>query len=62
MRTAKEDVEAMVRALPDDASYEDIQYRLYVLDKIRASKESIEREGGLTHEEVVERMQPWLHG
>ena len=62
MRTAKQDVEAMVRALPDDASYEDIQYRLYVLDKIRASKESIEREGGLTHEEVVERMRPWLHG
>jgi hypothetical protein len=35
MSTAKQDVEQLLNKLPDDCSVEDIQYHLYVLDKIR---------------------------
>ena len=35
MSTAKEDVEALLNKLPDDCSLEDIQYHLYVIDKVR---------------------------
>lgn len=34
MQTAKQEIEAMVRALPEDATFEEVQYRLYVLEKI----------------------------
>ncbi|MGA9353695.1 MAG: hypothetical protein WBV46_08405 [Terriglobales bacterium] len=35
MSTAKQDVLKLLKNLPDDASIEDIQYHLYVLDKVR---------------------------
>jgi hypothetical protein len=31
----KQDVETLVPKLPDNSSVEDIQYHLYVLDKVR---------------------------
>jgi hypothetical protein len=34
MSTAKEDVATLLRKLPDDCTLEDIQYHLYVLEKI----------------------------
>ncbi|MGH7494703.1 MAG: hypothetical protein ACREOO_20215 [bacterium] len=33
--TAKDEVKALLMKLPDDCSIEDIQYHLYVLEKIR---------------------------
>ena len=35
MSTAKADVTALLEKLPDDCSIEDIQYHLYVLEKVR---------------------------
>jgi hypothetical protein len=32
MSTAKQDVELLLNRLPDDSSFEDTQYHLYVLD------------------------------
>ena len=39
MSTVKQDVEKLLRNLPDNVSVEDIQYHLYVLDKVRRSLE-----------------------
>jgi hypothetical protein len=35
MSTTKEEITSMLNNLPDDCSFEDIQYHLYVLEKIR---------------------------
>jgi hypothetical protein len=35
MGSAKDEVSSMLNKLPDDASYEDIQYHLYVLEKVK---------------------------
>jgi len=35
MSTAKEEVHALLTKLPDDCSLEDIQYHLYVIEKVR---------------------------
>ena len=35
MSTAKEEVLALLSKLPDDCSLEDIQYYLYVIEKVR---------------------------
>jgi predicted transcriptional regulator len=56
----KEQVRAMLDQLPDDCTVEDVQYRLYVLDRIRRGLESIDRDEGIPHEEVKRRMAKWL--
>lgn len=56
MGTAKEDIEALLRRLPDDCSVEDVQYHLYVLEKIRLGIESADSEPTLTHEEARVRL------
>ena len=39
MNNVKQDVAALLNKLPDDVSVEDIQYHLYVLDKVRRGLE-----------------------
>lgn len=60
MSSVKEEVQAMLRDMPDDCSFEEIQYRLYVLEKIRTGIESAEREGTFSQAEVEESMREWL--
>ena len=36
MQTAKQEALAAINALPDEATFEEIQYRLYVLEHVRA--------------------------
>jgi hypothetical protein len=60
MSTAKEEVTLMLNNLPDDCSLEDIQYHLYVLEKVRRSIERAEAEGTSTQAEVKERFGKWL--
>lgn len=52
----------MIQALPDDATYEDVQYQLYVLEKIRKSRESVRQDGTITQTEVEQRLQKWRTG
>lgn len=62
MQTAKHDAVAMIRALPDDASLEEIQYRLYVLEKVRAGLADIDAGREVSHEEAVARLAKWRDG
>jgi hypothetical protein len=52
MSTAKHDVEQLLNKLPDDCSVEDIQYHLYVLEKVRRGLEDARVNGTVTQEEV----------
>ncbi|HEY2866593.1 MAG TPA: hypothetical protein VGJ02_05835 [Pyrinomonadaceae bacterium] len=56
-----EEVKALIERLPPETTIEDLQYHLYVMDKVRTGFESIEREGGLTQEQVEERLSKWLN-
>ena len=60
MSTAKQDVELLLNRLPDDSSFEDIQYHLYVLDKVRRGLEDARVNGTLSQEEVESRLSKWL--
>ena len=60
MNTAKDEVRKLLDHLPDDASLEDIQYQVYVLDEIRRGSEEIERGEGIDHEDVKRRLARWL--
>ena len=59
MATAKEEVEELPGKLPSD-SLEDIQYHLYVLEKVRNGLEAAETEGAVPQEEAEERLGKWL--
>lgn len=60
MSTAKAEVEGLLRTLPDDATLEDIQYHLYVLEKVKKGEERAAKEGTLDQDDVTERMRKWL--
>ena len=60
MSTAKEEVESLLDKLPDDCSLEDIQYHLYVLEKVRHGLESADTQGAVPQTEAEERLSKWL--
>jgi hypothetical protein len=60
MATAKEEVEELLGKLPNDCSLEDIQYHLYVLEKVRNGIEAADTEGTVQQEEAEERFSKWL--
>lgn len=60
MNTPKAEVAQLLSSLPDNASYEDIQYHLYVIEKVRRGVERVETEGALSHEEAKKRLGRWL--
>jgi len=60
VNTAKEQVRSLLARLPPDCSVEDIQYHLYVIDKVRQGLEATDLEGGVSQEEVEQRLSKWL--
>ena len=60
MSTAKHAIELLLKKLPDDCSVEDIQYHLYVLDKVRRGLDEARQQGTISQEEVEARLQRWL--
>jgi predicted transcriptional regulator len=60
MSTAKEEVRKMLDQLPDDASFEDIQYHIYVREKIERGLKDIQEGRVISQEDVEERMSKWL--
>lgn len=58
--TAKQVVERILAKLPENASLEDVQYHLYVLQHIERGRRDIEEGRVLSSEEVERRMARWL--
>ena len=56
MSTAKQEVEALLSTLPDDCLIEDIQYHLYVIEKVHKGLEAADSQGTLTQDEVERRL------
>ena len=60
MSTAKEEVHALLTKLPDDCSLEDIQYHLYMIEKVRNGLKVADSQGAIPQEEVEQRFGKWL--
>jgi hypothetical protein len=58
--TAKQQAQDVLQALPDDCSMEQIQYHLYVADKIRQRLDTADDQPPIPHEEVKKRLEKWL--
>ena len=60
VNTAKQDVQKLLQKLPEDCSVEDVQYHLYVLDKVRRGLEDARTSGVVSQENVEDRLRKWL--
>lgn len=60
MGSPKDEISSLLEKLPDDASYEDIQYHLYVLGKVKRGLERADTEGLIAHEDARSRLAKWL--
>jgi hypothetical protein len=60
MNSTKDEVRKLLDRLPDEVSFEDIQYQVYVLDEISRGSEEIDRGEGLEQDEVKRRLAKWI--
>lgn len=60
MENAKQQVRELLDALPDDCSLEDIQYHVYVHQKVLRSLREADEGKLVSQEEAERRMQRWL--
>ena len=59
MGSAKDEVRRILEQIPDNASFEDIQYHIYVREKIGQGLEDVERGRVISQEEAEHRMRKW---
>jgi len=62
MGRPKDDIRTLLEKLPDDASYEDVQYHLYVLEKVNRGLDRGSAGGAIAHEDARGRLSRWLAG
>ncbi len=60
MNTAKQEVRSLLQKLPDNCTLEDIQYHLYVIEKINRGLHRAKQEGGISQQEVEKRLGKWI--
>ena len=56
----KEEVIALIKELPEDATLDDIIYHLYVKQKLLKAKEDIAQGRTYSHEQVKDMAEKWL--
>ena len=60
MATTKKTVQAVLDALPEDCSLEDVQYQLYIRQRIEKSLAAASGGRIVPHDEVKKRLSKWL--
>jgi hypothetical protein len=60
MKAAKKEILEILEGLPENASLEDIQYHIYVRQKIDHGLEDVEAGRTLSEAEFDQRMRKWL--
>ncbi len=60
MKNAKKEVRKILDQIPDDASLEDIQYHIYVCQKIERGLQDMDDGRVLSREQVEKRMSRWI--
>ena len=59
MQSAKEEVMQILKELPDSTTLEEIQYHLYVRQKIQRGIKDVGEGRTYTQEEMEKRMEKW---
>ena len=59
MNTAKDEVRKLLERLPEDVTLEDIQYAIYVRQKVQEGIDAARRGDTVTQAEMEARMSRW---
>ncbi len=57
----KGDAIRLIQELPDDTTFEDIMYKLYVRAKIEEGLHELDEGQGISHDEAMNRISRWLN-
>ena len=60
MKSTKKEIMALLEKLPDDATLDDIQYHLYVRQKVQKGLDAADEGRVISQEEAERRMSRWL--
>jgi len=60
MSAVKQEAQEMIQNLPDNCTYEDIQYHLYVVEKIKNGISRADNGEVFSHQDAKQRMNKWL--
>jgi hypothetical protein len=60
MGNAKREALELIQRMPDDSSLEDIQYHLYVREKVERGLRDLKSKRTLSQKDVERRMKKWL--
>jgi predicted transcriptional regulator len=60
MVAVKQEAQKIIQNLPDNCTYEDIQYHLYVVEKIKNGIYRAENGEVSSHQDAKKRMTKWL--
>ena len=60
MATAKEEIRRILDSLPDDATWEDVQYSIYVRERIERGRCEADQEKLINQDDAESRMKQWL--
>ena len=60
MASTKEQLRELIERLPDDCTLEDVQYHLYVKQKVERGMADVRQGRVLSQEEVERRMAKWI--
>lgn len=59
MSTAKQEIESLLKTLPENCTLEDVQYHLYVIEKVQRGLEVADRQGAISQQDAEERLGKW---
>jgi predicted transcriptional regulator len=59
MQSIKQQAINAISSLPDNATVEDMMYRLYVIDKVNAGLEDMRNGKTISTEELLREIQTW---
>ena len=59
MATVKEEVIRLIQSLPDDCTLEQIQYQLYLREKVQEGLSDVEAGRVVSHKEAKRRIAEW---
>ena len=60
MVAVKQEAQEIIQNLPDNCTYEDIQYHLYVVEKIKNGIRRAENGEVASHQNAKQRLAKWL--
>lgn len=60
MATTKEEIRRLIEALPENATWEDAQYSIYVRERIERGRREVAEGKILEEDEAERRMTSWL--